>query len=65
MDNLAAMGAHRQHGTGSFADDLLRRAAEQEVIKGAMAGYVFENMEVASYTVLIAAATTGRPAAIA
>ena len=27
-----------------------------EVIKGAMAGYVFENMEVASYTVLIAAA---------
>ena len=30
-----------------------------EVIKGAMAGYVFENMEVASYTVLIAAAKTG------
>ena len=27
-----------------------------EGIKGAMAGYVFENMEVASYTVLIAAA---------
>ncbi|MDF3191787.1 ferritin-like domain-containing protein [Pseudomonas paracarnis] len=27
-----------------------------EVIKGAMAGYVFENMEVASYTVLITAA---------
>lgn len=27
-----------------------------EVIKGAMAGYVFENMEIASYTVLIAAA---------
>ena len=27
-----------------------------EVIKGAMAGYVFENMAVASYTVLIAAA---------
>jgi ferritin-like metal-binding protein YciE len=27
-----------------------------EVIKGAMAGYVFENMEVATYTVLIAAA---------
>ncbi len=27
-----------------------------EVIKGAMAGYVFENMEVAIYTVLIAAA---------
>jgi len=27
-----------------------------EVIKGAMSGYVFENMEIASYTVLIAAA---------
>ncbi|MCX4066883.1 DUF892 family protein [Pseudomonas sp. S1Bt30] len=27
-----------------------------EVIKGAMAGYVFENMEIASYTVLTAAA---------
>jgi ferritin-like metal-binding protein YciE len=27
-----------------------------EVIKGAMAGYVFENMEIATYTVLIAAA---------
>jgi ferritin-like metal-binding protein YciE len=27
-----------------------------EVIKGAMAGYVFENVEIAAYTVLIAAA---------
>lgn len=27
-----------------------------EVIKGAMAGYVFENLEIATYTVLIAAA---------
>lgn len=27
-----------------------------EVIKGAMSGYVFENMEIAAYTVLIAAA---------
>lgn len=27
-----------------------------EVVKGAMAGYVFENMEIATYTVLIAAA---------
>ena len=27
-----------------------------EVIKGAMSGYVFENLEIASYTVLIAAA---------
>lgn len=30
--------------------------ASDEVIKGAMAGYIFENMEIASYTVLIAAA---------
>lgn len=29
-----------------------------EVIKGAMAGYVFENVEIAAYTVLIAAART-------
>jgi ferritin-like metal-binding protein YciE len=27
-----------------------------EVIKGSMAGYVFENVEIAAYTVLIAAA---------
>lgn len=27
-----------------------------EAVKGAMAGYVFEQMEIASYTVLIAAA---------
>jgi ferritin-like metal-binding protein YciE len=27
-----------------------------EVIKGAMAGYVFENVEIATYTVLLAAA---------
>ncbi|HCF9846888.1 TPA: ferritin-like domain-containing protein, partial [Pseudomonas aeruginosa] len=27
-----------------------------EVVKGAMSGYVFENMEIAAYTVLIAAA---------
>lgn len=33
---------------GTFVSD--------EVIKGAMAGYVFENMEIAAYTVLIAAA---------
>jgi ferritin-like metal-binding protein YciE len=29
---------------------------EDEVVKGAMAGYVFENIEIATYTVLIAAA---------
>mgnify|MGYP002039196635 FL=1 len=31
-------------------------AMSDEVVKGAMAGYVFENMEIASYTVLIEAA---------
>jgi ferritin-like metal-binding protein YciE len=31
-------------------------AVSDEVIKGAMAGYVFENVEIAAYTVLIAAA---------
>lgn len=30
--------------------------ASDEVVKGAMAGYVFENLEIASYTSLIAAA---------
>jgi ferritin-like metal-binding protein YciE len=30
--------------------------ASDEVVKGAMAGYVFENLEIASYTALIAAA---------
>ncbi|CAM3122783.1 hypothetical protein BZK31_17700 [Pseudomonas floridensis] len=31
-------------------------AVSDEVVKGAMSGYVFENMEIASYTVLIQAA---------
>jgi len=31
-------------------------AMSDEVIKGAMSGYVFENLEIATYTVLIAAA---------
>lgn len=42
------MVAFGQSVSGMFAGD--------EVVKGAMAGYVFENMEIASYTVLIAAA---------
>lgn len=42
---LAAMG---QGFSGMFASD--------EVMKGALAGYTFEHMEIASYTVLIAAA---------
>jgi ferritin-like metal-binding protein YciE len=32
-------------------------AMSDEVVKGAMSGYVFENLEIASYTVLIEAAT--------
>ncbi|MFP3371675.1 ferritin-like domain-containing protein [Pseudomonas sp. SIMBA_068] len=32
-------------------------AMSDEVVKGAMSGYVFENFEIASYTVLIEAAT--------
>ena len=46
MGKMAAMG---QAFGGIFAED--------EVIKGAIAGYVFENAEVASYTSLISAAT--------
>lgn len=36
-----------------------------EVVKGAMAGYVFENMEIASYTVLIEAAEAAGDSATA
>ncbi|OOW71594.1 hypothetical protein Xant_19120 [Xanthomonas cissicola] len=32
--------------------------ASDEIVKGAMAGYVFEHLEIASYTALIAAAKT-------
>jgi len=42
---LMAMG---QAFTGMFASD--------EVMKGALAGYTFEHMEIASYTILMAAA---------
>lgn len=42
---LTAMG---QGFTGMFASD--------EVMKGALAGYTFEHMEIASYSILIAAA---------
>lgn len=45
MGKLSAMG---QAMGGMMADD--------EVVKGAMSGYVFENLEIASYTSLIAAA---------
>lgn len=45
MGKMAALG---QSMGGVFAED--------EVIKGAIAGYVFENAEIASYTTLISAA---------
>ena len=47
MGKLAALG---QAMGGVVASD--------EIVKGAMAGYVFEHMEIASYTALIAAAQT-------
>lgn len=40
----------------AFGQGLGGMVMTDEVIKGAMAGYVFENLEIASYTVLIAAA---------
>ena len=40
----------------AFGQGLGGMFASDEVVKGIMAGYVFENMEIASYTVLIAAA---------
>lgn len=45
MGKISAMG---QAMGGMMADD--------EVVKGAISGYVFENLEIASYTSLIAAA---------
>ena len=46
MGKMAAMG---QAFGGTFAED--------EVVKGAISGYVFENAEIGSYTSLISAAT--------
>jgi ferritin-like metal-binding protein YciE len=57
----------RLGGSSSMLKDLAGKAMafgqavggsmmSDEVVKGAMSGYVFENMEIASYTVLIAAA---------
>lgn len=40
----------------AFGQGLGGMLVSDEVVKGAMAGYVFEQMEIASYTVLIAAA---------
>jgi len=47
-DKTAEAMALGHAATGMFADD--------EVLKDALASYAFENMEIASYTVLIAAA---------
>ncbi|MDN7673069.1 ferritin-like domain-containing protein [Burkholderia oklahomensis] len=47
-DLAARIAAHGQAAGGVFVSD--------EVVKGAMAGYVFENLEIASYKTLIAAA---------
>ncbi|AKM33177.1 hypothetical protein AB870_23355 (plasmid) [Pandoraea faecigallinarum] len=41
---------------GAFAQALGGGLASDEVVKGAMAGFVFENIEIAAYTTLIAAA---------
>ncbi|MBD7975780.1 ferritin-like domain-containing protein [Serpens gallinarum] len=40
----------------AFGQAVSGMAMSDEVVKGAMSGYVFENMEIASYTVLIEAA---------
>jgi ferritin-like metal-binding protein YciE len=47
-DTMGKMVAFGQGLSGLFADD--------EVIKGALASYTFEQMEIASYTILVAAA---------
>jgi ferritin-like metal-binding protein YciE len=47
-DAMGKVTAFGQAFGGMFASD--------EIVKGAMAGYVFEHMEIASYTALIAAA---------
>lgn len=40
----------------AFGQGLSGMVMSDEVVKGAMSGYVFEHMEIASYTILIAAA---------
>lgn len=40
----------------AFGQGMAGMTVSDEVVKGAMAGYVFEHMEIASYTILIAAA---------
>ncbi|MFA9441895.1 ferritin-like domain-containing protein [Uliginosibacterium sp. sgz301328] len=40
----------------AFGQGIVGMTMTDEVVKGALSGYVFENMEIASYTILIAAA---------
>lgn len=40
----------------AFGESMIAMMSSDEVVKGAMGGYVLEQMEIASYTVLIAAA---------
>ncbi|PRB80444.1 ferritin-like domain-containing protein [Pseudomonas sp. MYb185] len=44
----------------AFAQGVSGMVMSDEVVKGAMSGYVFEHMEIASYTILIAAAEAAR-----
>ena len=46
----------------AFGQGMAGMAMSDEVVKGAMSGYVFENMEIASYTVLIEAAIVAQDA---
>lgn len=43
-------------GVMAFGESMAAMAADDEVVKDAMGSYVFEQMEIATYTVLIAAA---------
>lgn len=46
----------------AFGQGMAGMVMSDEVVKGAMSGYVFENMEIASYTVLIEAAIVAQDA---
>ena len=46
----------------AFGQGMAGMVMSDEVVKGAMSGYVFENMEIASYTVLIEAARVAQDA---
>ncbi len=59
LDNLGTSASTLKDLGGklmAFGQAVGGMAVSDEVIKGAMAGYVFENLEIATYTVLIEAA---------